>query len=280
MNQLQKTSNNLPAKAPLTAPAISGIAFNILKTLQDPMVKDINDDELFLYCKKAVVAAYADTGYSIPGETEEDQQKELDYQINTLQRDVRIMYPTLRPNEIVIAISNGVRGMYGEFYGISPVTLISFVKSYTMDTERISALRALHEPVECTNEVTDNDKIRIAQECVREAYFEFKKNGFFEDYGNAVGNALKRLGLFTYSNDEIQALMTRAESTLRAKLAAEVQKSREKTRKEEILYRLEMLNSKNDSAHVMLRKEAAKLAVTDKFREWSAAGINIDEILN
>src|SRR5258708_7518999 len=56
--------------------------------------------------------------------------QERDYMVNELTDNIIARYPAIRVNEIPQAIANGIRGKYGEFYGLSVVAFERFIEQY------------------------------------------------------------------------------------------------------------------------------------------------------
>ena len=73
--------------------------------------------------------------------------------------------------EIQDAFRSGVTGAYGEFYGISPKTLLGFLKSYVASEKKLEAHRLL------THRQEQED--REANERLWREIQEQKKNGMF-----------------------------------------------------------------------------------------------------
>lgn len=79
--------------------------------------------------------------------------------------EIKQYFPLIRAEEISLAFSNGVRGEYGEFYGLNIKTFYSWIKCYQMSENRAKALIAIKQA-----EMTDYKK--YTKEQARKMYFE------------------------------------------------------------------------------------------------------------
>src|ERR1700742_1643003 len=98
-------------------------AWAILK--QSP-VRKVPKREVFNMVLISVAKAFADLN------TKSLDPKERDYMVNELTDNIIARYPAIRINEIPVAIANGIRGKYGEFYGLSVVAFERFIEQYLL----------------------------------------------------------------------------------------------------------------------------------------------------
>ncbi len=71
---------------------------------------------------------------------------ERDYMVNELTDNIIKHYPSIRISEIPLAIAEGIRGKYGEFYGLSVVSFEKFIEQYMLSESRTNAVKAMPEP--------------------------------------------------------------------------------------------------------------------------------------
>jgi len=123
-----------------------------------PKICDLPSDEesenLFLNAlKNLIIKTYADCGQVLNNESyvvDGVEIKPIKFQIQELSKDIDKNFNKLTVEELYIAFSEGVRGIYGEFYGLNNVTYFKWLKSYKESETRRNALfelNKLREPV-------------------------------------------------------------------------------------------------------------------------------------
>jgi len=109
-------------------------------------VKHLETQDLGVFVKEAIAAAYVDTNQNIPDDVvhiEGKEIKQFDYQCKTLLIDVRKSFKELTGPEVVFAIKQGVREVYGKYFGLNNVTYFKFLVEYRKSKDRIEALDKL-----------------------------------------------------------------------------------------------------------------------------------------
>jgi hypothetical protein len=120
-------------KAPdAKAPARVNNGWAILK---QEKVKNLPKRDLFNTVLANVAKAFADTN------TKEISNEDRNYLVNELTDNILKYHPAIRLNEIPEAIGQGVRGRYGEFYGLSVVTFLQFIEQYLFSEKRTGLVK-------------------------------------------------------------------------------------------------------------------------------------------
>lgn len=114
--------------------ALANKAWAILK--QD-MVKNLPKHDLFKTVLLSVAKAFADTN------TKEISDEDRSYLVNELTDNILKYHPSIRLNEVPEAIAQGIRGRFGEFYGLSVVTFGRFIEQYLLSDKRTSMVKQL-----------------------------------------------------------------------------------------------------------------------------------------
>jgi len=122
---IKRTENNL---------ATTNTGWAILK--QD-MINKLPKIDVFNVITMSVARAFADTN------TKEISEADRDYLVNQLTDNVIKHYPAIRLNEIPEAVWQGVRGRFGEYYGLSLVTFERFIEQYLLSDKRTGLVKAL-----------------------------------------------------------------------------------------------------------------------------------------
>ena len=103
--------------------------------LKQDMVKNLPKRDLFNIVREGVARAFADTN------TKEISDEDRNYLVNELTDNILKYHPAIRLNEIPEAIAQGVRGRYGEFYGLSVVTFLRFIEQYLFSEKRTGLVK-------------------------------------------------------------------------------------------------------------------------------------------
>ena len=98
--------------------------------------------------------------------------------------DDRFMSDLIQP-EMDYAFRQGVFGMYGEFFGITAMSLFGFLESYLTEEKKINAAKIIQE-----EKAKEHEKKRLAereaeQRKIRAEIEEAKRNGSFTPTGKA-----------------------------------------------------------------------------------------------
>jgi hypothetical protein len=73
-------------------------------------------------------------------------QQERDYMVNELTDNIIARYPSIRISEIPEAIAQGIRGKFGEFYGLSVISFERFIGQYLLSESRTNAVKEMPAP--------------------------------------------------------------------------------------------------------------------------------------
>jgi len=122
---VKQTGNNLAA---------TNTGWAILK--QD-MINKLPKIDVFTVVTMSVARAFVDTN------TKEISEADRDYLVNQLTDNIIKHYPAIRLNEIPEAVWQGVRGRFGEYYGLSLVTFELFIEQYLLSDKRTGLVKAL-----------------------------------------------------------------------------------------------------------------------------------------
>ena len=132
--------------------------------------------------------------------------------------DLQTRFKTLTLHEVKIALDNGVRGEYGEYFGINIVSINRWLKAYSASDERKEALRIYNTaqlPQKC--QPTNDEKRTMMHGACKRAYQIFVETGIVYDFGNAVYDHLDSEGLIKISKEKKMEIF----ETARRELIAE-----------------------------------------------------------
>jgi hypothetical protein len=229
------TSNNL-------FEAIQGLKIDITErkiamARLKPKICDLPSDEksenLFLNAlKNLIIKTYADCGQVLNNESyvvDGVEIKPIKFQIQELSKDIDKNFNKLTVEELYIAFSEGVRGIYGEFYGLNNVTYFKWLKSYKESETRRNALfelNKLREPVKLelpqkqysNSEIYELNKVNIIDFYYN--YFLKEKECITFPY-SLIYKTLDCCKIINYSVNERIEMYKKAQFVLESKLRNE-----------------------------------------------------------
>ncbi|MGN6398745.1 MAG: hypothetical protein ACTHMI_24470 [Mucilaginibacter sp.] len=133
MQQARETSAKDPQKN-INLPAKANSGWAILK---QEMVNRLPKKDVFNTVLISVAKAFMDTN------TKEISEADRNYLVNELTDNIIKHYPSIRLNEIPEAIWKGVRGGFGEYYGLSLVSFEHFIERYLLSDQRTQLVKEL-----------------------------------------------------------------------------------------------------------------------------------------
>lgn len=257
----QSSNSELSLAAKNNNPAI--VPF--LEAFNSKMVKDCTDKEILHVLNDIVTKAIFEGGFGGKGEVDSLMI------ITALLPDCKLFFKTLTLDELKLAANRGVRGIYGDMFGVSVASLSKVFNGYMGDMKRQEAKRVLIEAsapkVEAPKEVSETEWVRLSIE----AFNKFKKSGVYEDWGNIIYLLLERKGLLNYSNErkaEIKQIVEKRElARLSAPLSMEEKRSFDRL-KDQLL-----------SGSMDLKGKCRREALLIYFRELAEMEMSLEEVL-
>jgi hypothetical protein len=147
----------------------------IVMALQGKIMKDCTDLELAVKISACVEKAWFDLGLRPVSDTDFDLLK-----LN-LMNECRISFYNLTLDELQAAIHNGVRGKYGEVFGLSVIGVTKWLASYMTAMERQEGKKQLEKlKEEAKPEPTPDEKFTIGKHLCINLFETFKKSGQFD----------------------------------------------------------------------------------------------------
>ncbi|HVW98154.1 MAG TPA: hypothetical protein VHA56_19440 [Mucilaginibacter sp.] len=105
--------------------------------LKQQMVSQLPKKDVFSVVLMSVAKAFMDLNQK------EISDADRHYLVNELTDNIIGHYPSIRLNEIPDAIWLGVRGRFGEFFGLSLVTFEGFIRQYLLSDKRTAMVKAM-----------------------------------------------------------------------------------------------------------------------------------------
>lgn len=116
--------------------------------------------------------------------------------------DVKRHFPQLTISEIGIAIENGSKGLYGEVKGLAPKDAFNWLNAYTQSEVRKHQIAELAKQSAPAPKPTDDEQVQMAWNNLLNAWANFKKEGSYNDFGNAVYKTLVDNGKINFSDEQ------------------------------------------------------------------------------
>jgi hypothetical protein len=137
--------------------------------LLKPNVLSEVEDEVFQTVQSAVARCYADLNQRVP------EASQNEYLLNQLTDNILKNYPSLRLAEISIAFSAGIRGQYGEYFGLSVISFEKFLTGYLESDHRQKLVEDKHRlMIEEKTEPTAEEKFNTGKQLCLDAFARVK----------------------------------------------------------------------------------------------------------
>lgn len=158
-----------------------------LAALNTKLIVDMNQKEVQSDIIKILSKTYLDSGKII-------DTKELLSLSGGVLNEVKRYFPNLKVGELDLCFQNGVRGQYGENFGLNIVTFHKWIKAYLNEEKRAEALKIKNTPQrEPKKEYTEADKLRIREDFIQYAKSTYQKTGLFGSFQASINDIYKIL---------------------------------------------------------------------------------------
>lgn len=188
-------------------PFLTRLERTFIKAAYGKKLLELRKDTVMKKLYGFVVKAFIETGQVISGYTEAHRRANTDVIVRLVYDDLICYFPTITIDELEIAIKNGIRHAYGEYYGINAVSINQFVTKFLADAERKSAIHRqkefLDSLVEKPREVlTPEKKDEIGNQILVQCFEQYKKTGTFIDAGKLGYEYAVQKGFIYLTNEQ------------------------------------------------------------------------------
>jgi len=164
---------------------------------------------------KVFISGQVQLVFQIAGQTPE--KKDVLFICREVLKDVKTKYKALTLKEIEFAFASGVRGEYGDFYGINVASISKWLKAYYNSPERAEANKAkifagLPEHTETVR--TADDILAEKQKAYDTAFKLAKAGGYVKHYADYVYDYLDENGEIVFTKEEKDVFMEIAKNEL------------------------------------------------------------------
>ena len=209
MNQLTTTQQEL---------SVPRNKFQHILQNQPVYLDDFN--EVYHEVKTQIVKSFHHLEWTLPS------RNDLHLLVNEVAASIRVNHRQLRKAEISLCFAKGIRGEYGEFYGLSLVSCDNFFSKYLTSGYRrglAQSLAAFQLPP-VSRELSRKKKIDLSNK----AFEIYQIKGFYDDQDNAVYDFLDQELIIPFTPEEKLAILEEA----RKKIDLEIKKDSLRKRKE------------------------------------------------
>jgi hypothetical protein len=187
---------------------------NIILAKGSSKIKDLPNEELNKGIINLVNTIYATAGQR----ASDDDIKALCILLKT---ELKTYFNNASINEVEIACSKGIRKEYGEYFGISIVSINNWINKYLNSEERINSIKKYQNLIimnQQQNELSQAEKDKIMLDSV-DRLKEYSQTKEFNvenfDFGNAVYDFLVSKGTIDFTTDEKNEFMEIAKEHLK-----------------------------------------------------------------
>jgi hypothetical protein len=167
------------------------------------------------------------TLFEIAGQT--PSEHDANVIVREVGKDLQKKYANLTLDEVDYALNAGVRGEYGEYFGINVVSINKWLRAYYNSEERIEAQRSKIFPelaLQQQSTLTDREILEIKLEAYDKALSLAKGGKYVKDTGNTVYNFLYERGEISFTDAENATFMQQAQTELAAEARIRAKEAR------------------------------------------------------
>jgi len=234
-------------------PELSVKENSIISALKSDKIINLNNEDL-----NRNIVNWANIIYACAGQKVSDD--DLKAFCILLKNELKTYFGNIGHKDIETALNNGVRRLYGEYYGINIISVNKWIKSHLDSEERKNAIKkflTLNKPEE--QNMTEDEKENIMKKAIERLekliQDDVTINPESIDFGNAVYNYLDNKNLILFTTEEKKQFMEQSKGILLQHLLN--QKSRLEITPTLFKRTLESIESVNSLDVVILAKKIA-----------------------
>lgn len=235
-------------------------------------IKNVNKKDLLLRLNEIISKAYIQAGVKSKSDASFDRNHvEL---VKDFAKELQDYFSSLTLDEVELAIFKGLRGEYGQYYGINQVELSKFAKAYKKGFERAVALekqRKYKEKMSQPQELPEEEKQKIFYASALRKFSDYKKTKTFFDAGSVTYDYLARLKIIDYSEEERSAFKIQAKKNLEEDVKQKV--SQNTLSSIQVMDYLKNITNKS----VLVVSEAKRIALAQYFEKLISSNTQLHQ---
>lgn len=186
-NEIVISENTLPVKT----------AINEKDGINGLMSSKANVNSLRNCIKLAIIKAFMTNSREL-------EKDNLSFLVDELKMEILNQYPSIRLEEIGLAIHKMAVGDYGQIYSLSLNAFVGAIRTYMGSEKRIAVTKEfLKIDASKPNNKPSEEEIEKARlQIVLNAFDKYKVNKTYKDYGNYVFNILATYGIINFTEEQ------------------------------------------------------------------------------
>lgn len=232
--------------------AVVNLPADTINPLTVPSIKSHTDDEIFVVILMSLAKSFTDLGRPQPS------TEDKNYLANSLADMIPRKYASIRLHEIPIAFANGIRGKYGEFYGLNLVSFENFIEGHLAQESREQFARLLPPPP-AGKEPDEESKFQLAGYNAVKALTDYSAGKDISLSALVVYNFLNSLKLIKYTPEEKWDFIEEAAAFLETDLVKQAAESLDKIHRIKLRRQVEEVKAR--TAVELIRNTAKKLTL-------------------
>ena len=179
-------------------------------------IKDLHPNQIKEACTQIINLAFVESG-----QTKQATSEMLSFQRDTLLDELKGLFKNLTLEELKEAFKMGVRGEFGEYFGLCAATYHKWIKNYFERPERAEAMRVyldLNRQEIVKDKPTPEQQAEILKKGIKLAYEVYVKSGELPFYSAPYYDYLKKNNLVNWSKEQIEEMKVEAETEYRGRL--------------------------------------------------------------
>lgn len=190
---------------------------------------------------------------------------QLTFIIDEIKAEILRSYPTIRLEEIGLAIHKGSVGDYGQIYSLSLNTFVGFIRTYMTSEARVIATKEFlkidfDKP---ENKPSQEEIEKGRRQNILDAFEKFKRTGTYKDYGNYIYSLLVKYGVLNFTDADKKTIWETAKANVYNGIHA--QGFRGGFKAHEAVAKLKAIQ--DNPEHIYFYIEAKKIAICMFFKE-------------
>lgn len=243
-----------------------------IATIQPVRVSEVNRSSLSYFIGQLIAEAVLVSGFNVSREAQL-------FMLEQAPKDIQTRFKLLELPEIKKAFDDGVRGVYGEYFGISVLTINKWLKAYIengehqkyLESKIIAGQKLLPKTAPLSQKEIDN----IMISGIVNSYNDFKNTGVALDYGSPKINWLLNKGIIKPTEEQREDFKDQAKQMLTEEAETKSLSLNRTERAEGKKLLDELVNMlESDNKIVSLAKN---ICLKEWFEEVIATGDNINQ---
>ena len=242
------------------------------EALQEPTIKELQVNVIIDKLKVLIMLIFSLIGNKCEFE-------DLNFMSGAFCGILKDRFGSLTIGEVAISLDKGVKGDYGDYYGLNTMTFLKWTQSYKESSAREKALeegqrKLLPIAVSLTQEELDM-KMR------NDAYIDYK---IFADFGKfhcvpSTYDLLSKLGILSISEEEKKVFVERARSRLIEQNKAAQFKTNNEWDFKKLTSDISKINSISESGELLIIDEAKTMILEEYFLKVKTENIDLKSLI-